>query len=329
MSLNNSQYDALMRQYNQKQLKHKHEQRDRIRIAYKRIPRLQEIDNEIASLSLKKARALLMPSSSADFNLSDEIETLSKERRTLLLRNGFPADYLELHYDCPHCKDTGYVDNQKCSCFRKAAVDLLYTQSNIREILEVENFENFTFQYYSEEVKNPATGLNALETARDAYFKCWDFIDNFTSHPAGIFFYGDTGVGKTYLSHCIAKELIQRSYFVLYFSSFDLFDLLAKNTFKKDTAASNMAEYIANCDLLIIDDLGTELVNSFVASQLFFCVNERIINHKSTIISTNLTMENFLETYSERIFSRISSNYTMLKLIGNDIRIQKKLLGGK
>lgn len=90
-----------------------------------------------------------------------------------------------------------------------------------------------------------------------------------------------------------------------------------------------MAEYIANCDLLIIDDLGTELVNSFVASQLFFCVNERIINHKSTIISTNLTMENFLETYSERIFSRISSNYTMLKLIGNDIRIQKKLLGGK
>ena len=197
MSLNNSQYDALMRQYNQKQLKHKHEQRDRIRIAYKRIPRLQEIDNEIASLSLKKARALLMPSSSADFNLSDEIETLSKERRTLLLRNGFPADYLELHYDCPHCKDTGYVDNQKCSCFRKAAVDLLYTQSNIREILEVENFENFTFQYYSEEVKNPATGLNALETARDAYFKCWDFIDNFASHPAGIFFYGDTGVGKT------------------------------------------------------------------------------------------------------------------------------------
>lgn len=102
-----------------------------------------------------------------------------------------------------------------------------------------------------------------------------------------------------------------------------------KNTFKKDTAASDMAEYIANCDLLIIDDLGTELVNSFVASQLFFCVNERIINHKSTIISTNLTMENFLETYSERIFSRISSNYTMLKLIGNDIRIQKKLLGGK
>ena len=100
MSLNNSQYDALMRQYNQKQLKHKHEQRDRIRIAYKRIPRLQEIDNEIASLSLKKARALLMPSSSADFNLSDEIEMLSQERRTLLLRNGFPADYLELHYDC-------------------------------------------------------------------------------------------------------------------------------------------------------------------------------------------------------------------------------------
>ena len=329
MSLNNSQYDALMRQYNQKQLKHKHEQRDRIRIAYKRIPRLQEIDNEIASLSLKKARALLMPSSSADFNLSDEIETLSKERAGhCFLETAFPLIIWNFTMTVRTVKIPDMSIIRNVPVFARRLLTY-FIQSNIREILEVENFENFTFQYYSEEVKNPATGLNALETARDAYFKCWDFIDNFASHPAGIFFYGDTGVGKTYLSHCIAKELIQRSYFVLYFSSFDLFDLLAKNTFKKDTAASDMAEYIANCDLLIIDDLGTELVNSFVASQLFFCVNERIINHKSTIISTNLTMENFLETYSERIFSRISSNYTMLKLIGNDIRIQKKLLGGK
>lgn len=159
--------------------------------------------------------------------------------------------------------------------------------------------------------------------------KAWDFIDSFQEHPCGLFFYGDTGVGKTYLSHCIAKELIDRAYFVLYFTSFDLFDLLAKNTFQKDAAASDVAGFIYDCDLLIIDDLGTELTNNFVASQLFCCINERIMNHKSTIISTNLAMDDFLETYSERIFSRISSNYTMLRLIGNDIRIQKKLLGGK
>ena len=168
-----------------------------------------------------------------------------------------------------------------------------------------------------------------MENAQDAVNKSWDFIEQFSEHPCGLFFYGDTGVGKTFLSHCIAKELIDRSYFVLYFSAFDFFNFLAKNTFQRDHTASDMTEYISSCDLLIIDDLGTELTNSFVSSQLFFCINDRITNRKSTIISTNLTMEDFLATYSERIFSRISSNYTMLKLIGNDIRIQKKLLGGK
>lgn len=125
------------------------------------------------------------------------------------------------------------------------------------------------------------------------------------------------------------KELLDRSFFVLYFSAFDLFDLLSKNTFQKDVQSADMASFIYDCDLLIIDDLGTELTNSFVSSQLFCCINERIINKKATIISTNLDMNVFQETYSERIFSRISSNYIMIKLMGNDIRIQKKLLGGK
>ena len=329
MPLNNFQYDALMRAYNEKQLDHKRQQDEHIKEAYSLIPRLQEIHDEIGALSLKKAKALLLPSPQDDFDLSAAIADLSEERTALLQIHGFPPDYLELKYDCPICKDTGYVENRKCSCFKKAAVDLLYTQSNIRDILEKENFQNYSFDYYSSDMTNPATGLNALETARDAVKKSWDFIDHFEEHPAGLFFYGDTGVGKTYLSHCIARELIDRAFFVLYFSAFDLFDLLAKNTFQKDTSASDVADFVYDCDLLIIDDLGTELTNSFVASQLFCCINERIMNKKSTIISTNLSIEDFLETYSERIFSRISSNYTMLKLIGNDIRIQKKLLGGK
>ena len=118
MSLNNSQYDALMRAYNQKQLKHKHEQDEHIRIAYEKIPRLQEIDEEIASLSLKKARVLLMSSSEPDFDLSASISALSEERTALLQIHGFPADYLERKYDCPLCKDSCYIENQKCSCFK-------------------------------------------------------------------------------------------------------------------------------------------------------------------------------------------------------------------
>ena len=154
------------------------------------------------------------------------------------------------------------------------------------------------------------------------------FVRNFGSSFENLFFYGDTGVGKTFLSHCIARELIEQSFCVIYFTAFDLFDLFARYTFSSSEEAKDAHANIFDCDLLIIDDLGTELTNSFVSSQLFLCINERILRKKSTIISTNLPLDRFMETYSERTFSRISSNYTIIKLFGNDIRIQKKLLGG-
>ena len=122
--------------------------------------------------------------------------------------------------------------------------------------------------------------------------------------------------------------LLRSTHCVLYFSAYDLFDMMAANSFsRKDTGTDE--ELIYDCDLLIIDDLGTELTNSFVSSQLFLCLNERIMRRKSTIISTNLTLKNFSDTYSERTFSRIASNYQMISLIGKDIRIQKIFLGGK
>lgn len=328
MSLKNFQYDALMRSYNQKQLLHKHEQSERIAQAEKQMPRLAEIRQEIAALGLLKARIVLGAVKEDDFDLSEKIQQLSNERTAILAKNGYPKDYLDMHYDCPLCKDTGYIGSEKCACFRKAAVDLLYTQSNIRSILNTENFSCFSFDYYSPDFLDTTSGISSLDSAKNAYEKSWDFINGF---PCGnnLLIYGDTGVGKTYLTHCIAKELLDRSFFVLYFTSFDLFDLLSKNTFDKNTEVADMAQFVFDCDLLIIDDLGTELTNSFISSQLFCCINERIINKNSTIISTNLTMEDFLDTYSERTFSRVTSNYTMLKLVGNDIRIQKRLLGGK
>lgn len=329
MSLKNFQYEAVMRDYNQKQFLHKHVQDEHIRLAEEKIPRLGEIRREIAALGLKKARLVLGAGPEEDFDLEAAIKALAQERRELLLKNGFPADYLELHYDCPICKDTGFVEGEKCACFRKAAVELLYTQSNIREILDKENFGHFSYQYYSPDFKDPKSDVTALVAAHQAYDKAWDFINDFGDTFNNLIIYGDTGVGKTFLTHCIAKELLDRSFFVLYFSAFDFFDLLSKNTFQKDIPSADMASFVYDCDLLIIDDLGTELTNSFVSSQLFCCINERIMNKKATIISTNLTMEDFLETYSERTFSRISSNYTMIKLLGNDIRTQKKLLGGK
>jgi DNA replication protein DnaC len=148
-------------------------------------------------------------------------------------------------------------------------------------------------------------------------------VQNFDSAAENLFLYGSTGVGKTFLSHCIAKALLDSAHFVLYFSAYDLFDLMAKAAFSRKKDTETQENFIYECDLLIIDDLGTELTNSFVSSQLFLCINERLSRRKSTIISTNLKLENFSDTYSERTFSRIASNYRLIKLIGEDIRIRK------
>ena len=323
MTLQNTQYDEIIREYNRRQLKHKYDLDERTIRAYTKVPRLEEIDQEIASLSIQKARNLLGEAPD-DLNLKDAIASLSEERAALLGVNGFPTDYLQMHYDCPLCQDTGYIDGQKCSCFKKASVELLYDQSNIKNVLRNISFSDFSLDYYS----SSASDLSARELASTALNSAKDFVAGFGTSFNNLFLYGDTGVGKTFLSHCIAKDLLNRGYCVLYFSAFELFDQLAKGTFsyKKEDADKN--EPIFDCDLLIIDDLGTELTNSFVTSSLFLCINERLMRQKATIISTNLALEDFSEIYSERIFSRISSNYTMLKMLGDDIRIQQKLSGG-
>ena len=137
MALTNPQYDAIMRMYNERQLRHQREQQEHIRIAYEKIPRLAEIDAEIASLSVRKAKAMLNGDASMDLDLNAAIRDRSQERAALLSMHGYPADYLELTYDCPLCRDTGYINGtQKCACFKKAAVDLLYRQSNVEMIVD-------------------------------------------------------------------------------------------------------------------------------------------------------------------------------------------------
>ena len=329
MALQNFQYDTIMREYSRRQSRTRRELEERRQEAFRRIPRLAQIDEEVASLSAAGARSLLTGAGGSVEDLRKKIAVLSEERVSLLKENGYPDDYLEPRYVCPLCQDTGYIGSRKCSCFKKAEIELLYTQSNLSEVLEKENFEHFSFDWYSDTIKNEATGQSALETARHAYNAAREFVRTFDSEFRNLFLYGSTGVGKTFLSHCIARELLKTAHCVLYFSAYDLFDRLARTTFSRRDDNSGEEDFIYDCDLLIIDDLGTELTNSFVSSELFFCINERIARRKSTVISTNLSIEDFSAAYSERTFSRIASNYQMLKLVGKDIRIQKIFLGGK
>ena len=326
MAINNTQYNTIFRNYEQKQIHSRNSLVERQRVAYDAIPELERVHNKISELSVSQARKLINGDDDALLELKAKLKELTKKKASLLIEAGFPADYLEPIYECPDCKDTGYIGNQKCHCFQRAVIDLLYTQSNLQDILKQENFDTFSLSYYSDNHIDPVTGRSSLAIMKNAYMVAREFVDTFANDFRNLFFYGDTGIGKTFLSNCIAKELIDKSFSVIYMTSQDFFDTMAKGKFDRDDSAEEMCEHIFDCDLLIIDDLGTEFSNSFTISQLFLCLNERLLRRKSTIISTNLSLESLREIYSERTFSRITSNYTMLKLTGDDIRIKKKLM---
>ncbi len=325
MALSNTQYNTLLRRYESKQLENQHIVMERILSVYEELPRLMEIDEMISSISVSQAKKLIDGDETALPNLHCQLQALTNEKKQLLREHGYPENYFEPPYTCADCKDTGYIGSQKCHCFTQAAIDLVYTQSNIRHILDMENFEHFSYDYYSDRQINPATGLSSLATAENAVRDCLDFVKTFDKEFRNLLFYGDTGIGKTYFSNCVAKALLDSGHSVIYFTASSLFHIFEKNAFGREHGTSGDYQNIFECDLLIIDDLGTELCNSFTVSQLFLCLNERILRRKSTIISTNLTLGQLAETYSERTFSRISSSYTMIKLFGSDIRLQKKL----
>ena len=322
MSLNNSQYNAIMRIYNQRQFQDKYEQDQRREEIYQKVPQIRQIEDEISSQAVRCARKLLDGDTNAKEELKQHIEDLREQKEVLLSAFGFPADYMEMHYACPECQDTGYVDGRKCRCFKKEEIRLLYSQSNIEEVLLRENFDSFSYEYYDDRVVIPEIQMTVADYMRQVHTWCKEYVENFEKKGGNLIFTGSTGVGKTFLTNCIAKALIDQYQSVIYLSSNDLFDVFSKNKFHYDTEEEmkDMYQYILDCDLLIIDDLGTELNNTFVSSQLFYCINERLLRKKSTIISTNLSMTMLRDTYSDRISSRIISQYSIIPLYGDDIR---------
>ncbi len=321
MALTNSQFDTLKREYDKRQFESHRQMSEHIDELYQKDPRIMKIDRSIAALSIKQAQRLLEGDKSALNTLKKSIDSLVDEKNSLIHSLGYSLDYIQPTYHCPDCKDTGYINGKKCHCFNQAAIDLIYTQSNLRLVLEKENFQNFDFNLFSDEYIDPTTNLTPLETMQLAVNKCKHFIEYFKEESLNLFFTGQTGVGKTFLSNCIAKELLDRGNSVIYFTATGLFDVFHNNAYNKSPEASDSYQNIFNCDLLIVDDLGTEVANSYTNSQFFMCINERIMRHKATIISSNLSIGEITEQYSERTASRIVKNYDLIKLTGNDLRL--------
>lgn len=323
MALTNQQYESIMKGYEQAQTRNRHLSEQRRAEVYQQIPAYRELEASIGKISVEHGRRMLEGDDTALSQLRTALARLTAQKKELLRGFNYPEDYLEPIYDCSDCQDTGYLPEtrEKCHCFRQQELSLLYEQSNIREMIQKENFSTLSYQYYQGE---------DLERFRLAEKKSRDFVQNFKQDYHNLFFYGTVGTGKSFLSGCIARELLQNGHSVIYFSSSGLFDTLARYSFdiKAKETLYNFYKDLYNCDLVIIDDLGTEVTNTFVTSQLFACLNERHLRQKSTIISTNLSLEELRDRYSDRIFSRVTSNFTICKLTGPDIRIYKRRMSG-
>ncbi len=318
MSITNAQYDEIMREYEQTQNANRHLHDTRLAEVFAKIPEFKALDSSVATISLEQGKKLIEGDLDALCVLRNKIKELSAKKKSLLLANGFNEDYLEPIYSCSACKDTGYVNNEKCNCFKQRILKIIYSQSNIEERLKLENFDTLDMDYY---------GDSELEKMKDIIDSCRAFADNFENTYDNMFLYGSVGAGKTFLTNCIAKEILDKGHSVIYFTAQQLFDKLAKYAFRAETAEENidkMHEDVFNCDLLIIDDLGTELINSFVQSQLFMIVNERDLRRKSTIISTNYALSDIRTLYSERISSRIFSKYQLKEFEVADLRVKMK-----
>ncbi|MCM1272548.1 MAG: ATP-binding protein [Clostridium sp.] len=337
MNYSSLNIEEILRGYEKRRLENKRQLQKRREQIYALIPRIEEIDGTSTSLYIEAARNRVLHT--ADRQTTGDTKStnraLRQEKETLLKKHGYPSDYLDPIYTCRLCHDTGYVEAddsssqtlvRKCTCFTNQIIDALYLSSNLDKVLEQENFDTFDMSYYSKEKSDqqfsPHENMgNILKRSRE-FTKSFEVKER---DRGNILMYGETGMGKTFLTNCIAKELLDKGHSVLYLSANELFEtILSSYVMNQKTEFAELYNYIYNSELLIIDDLGTELTNNFVLSQLFEIINQRSIKGVSTLISSNLTMTGLRERYSERIVSRIIADYTVFYMYGDNIRYQKR-----
>lgn len=318
MGLSNKQFDSIMEKYDSIRLANHKIQVARTAKIRNTLPAYFDLEDELRSLRMQRMQASLDNDTDSLIVLKTKEDLLKDRRDRVLSDAGFPADYLDAIYTCPKCHDTGFLpqNRAKCTCFMEAQTRLLFEQSGIFDLIQTQNFDTLSFDYFNE--AESASYSNAVNISKN-------FTRNFNSDYQNLVFYGNVGTGKTFLSCCIAKELMESGFSVTYLSADQLFKGLVDLRFGDDkNAYFSYMENLNQCDLLIIDDLGTEAITERVKADLFTCLNNRDLSKKATLISTNLTLDELNRRYSERIFSRVSSHFTFCKFEGRDIRMFKK-----
>lgn len=292
------------------------EREEHHRAAVEAVPEILELEAKMSSAGLATIKALGMGVDDAKSYIKklSEISLDSQARRKVLLKNaGFPENWLDINYTCKKCEDTGFVGGIMCDCFKNLMKSLEYEKLCSKLPVNDCRFDNFKLDYYPD-----GAGTSPRKRMESVLNFCKTYSDDFSRRSPSLLLYGRTGLGKTHLSLAIAGKAVEAGFGVIYSSAQNLFNKLEKEKFGRSDG--NTEETILDCDLLIIDDLGAEFTTQFTVSSLYNIINSRELEGKPTIISTNLTPEQLTNTYSERIASRILSNYVMLLFDGSDIR---------
>lgn len=300
---------------------------------YNLIPRIKEIDSEIFFLGLESGRLVLQGDDAEKESviLSKKMELLKEEKFSLLRQHKLEDDYLLPRYICSKCEDRGYLkvdDNWiKCTCYNQELIIMSSQEKTLFSTLDEENFSTFDETLFSDEIP-PASKVSTRDNILRVKSRSLEFLENL-ENPKGknLLFYGLTGLGKTFMCNCIAKEALERGFTVVYHRAFSLFELIRNYNFnpEKSNMTKEYFDLIYSCDLLILDDLWFENPSAFNLEQLFNILNIRLSRGKKILISTNHSLSELNEKYSSRIYSRIIDNFFPCRFIGTDLRLQKKL----
>lgn len=292
---------------------------------YANIPRLETLQMELNRVGLGISRAFLQGGDmkAAIETLSVESLRLQEEKEALLRQAGLPADYLAIQYTCDICKDSGIHKDRLCSCHKQLLKEV--ERQRIQKVAPIDKCTFATFDLNCYPADKREGGVAPRELAESVLNGCVRYCANFSLQSSNLLLIGGTGLGKTHLSLAIADSVIQKGYGVVYGSAGAVFSDLEALRFHRNVSYTRYEEHtLRDCDLLVLDDLGTEFVTQFTISSLYNLINARILSGKPTIISTNLSASDLERTYDQRITSRLTSDYTMLRFIGEDIRRQKK-----
>lgn len=315
MSFNSKNYYELREAFEKKHLAAAERAEARRTALASKIDGLSEIDDALGGTAARIMGAAFAGKEGLNDRIAEirrETEELRTARAALLEAYGYPADYTDVHYDCEKCKDLGFVETKMCECFKRALVLRGYETSGLGALIGKQTFENYSLNYFVGEDR---------ERMRQNFTMIQSYAENFSKNSDSLLLMGGTGLGKTHLSSALAKVVIDRGFDVLYTSVLNMISEFEKAKFRGE---QDDTDRYFSAELLIVDDLGTELGGSFTESCLYNVIDTRICKGLPTVISTNLTAAQLSERYTGRLFSRLLGVYKPLLFCGRDVRFEKK-----